>query len=338
MKRQLILGALASQYWALEPKYLETMSNVLHRWSAGVEASADVMADVEAAQAARAARQKAVANLGGGIAVLGLYGLISQRASMVDGMSGSGGTSVEKFTQGFREAMADDTVGGIIIDIDSPGGSVAGIQDLWDEIMGARGVKPVYGLVNSLCASAAYWIGSACAQMYAVQGSQVGSIGVYTQHVDASEAMKMEGLNATYISAGKFKVEGNELGPLSEEGRAFTQSQIDAYYTMFTGAVAKGRSAPIGQVRDGMGQGRCLMAADGLAAGMVDGIDTFDSVVKRMSKAMKASGASAAAPVLDIAAIDLPAPVAVEVPSEPTAESITHRIAARHRELEIAAL
>lgn len=337
MKRQLILGALASQVWALEPKYLETMSSVLHRWSAGVDASADVMADVEAAQAARSTRRAAVANLGGGIAVLGLYGLISQRASMVDGMSGSGGTSVEKFTQGFREAMADDTVGGIIIDIDSPGGSVSGIQDLYDEIMSARGVKPVYGLVNSLCASAAYWIGSACSALYAVQGSQVGSIGVYTQHVDASEAMKMDGLNATYISAGKFKVEGNALGPMSAEGLAFTQSQIDAYYSMFTGSVAKGRGAPIGQVRDGMGQGRCLMAADGLAAGMIDAIDTFDGVVKRMGKAMK-SGPSAAAPILNIAAVEIPAPVADEISTESVAENFAHRIAARQREMEIAAL
>lgn len=341
MKRQLILSSLASQFWALEPKYLETMSSVLHRWSAGVDASADVLAEVEAAQAARATRKAAVANLGGGIAVLGLYGLISQRASMVDGMSGSGGTSVEKFTQGFREAMADDTVGGIIIDIDSPGGSVAGIQDLWDEIMGARGVKPVYGLVNSLCASAAYWIGSACAQIYSVQGSQVGSIGVYTQHVDASEAMKMEGLNATYISAGKYKVEGNQYGPMSAEGLAFTQSQIDAYYTMFTGAVAKGRGAPIGQVRDGMGQGRCLMAADGLAAGMVDGIDTFDGVVKRMSKAMKASGASATVTLADPIAEAAPIEPTAEVPTAPAeaiTESATHRISARNRELAIAAL
>lgn len=336
MKRQLILGALASQVWALEPRYLETMSSVLHRWSAGVDASADVLAEVEAAQAARASRKAAVANLGGGIAVLGLYGLISQRASMVDGMSGSGGTSVEKFTQGFREAMADDTVGGIIIDIDSPGGSVSGLQDLWDEIMSARGTKPVYGLVNSLCASAAYWIGSACSQLYAVQGSMVGSIGVYMQHVDASESMKMEGLNATYISAGKYKVEGNPLGPMSAEGLAFNQSQIDAYYAMFTGAVAKGRGAAIGQVRDGMGQGRCLMASEGLTAGMVDGIDTFDGVVKRMSKAMKA-GPSAATPVIDIVAEEVAAPVIAEV-AEPIIESISHRNAARQRAVDIAAL
>ena len=335
MKRQLILGALASQFWALEPKYLETMSSVLHRWSAGVDASADVLAEVEAAQAARASRKAAVANLGGGIAVLGLYGLISQRASMVDGMSGSGGTSVEKFTQGFREAMADDTVGGIIIDIDSPGGSVSGLQDLWDEIMSARATKPVYGLVNSLCASAAYWIGSACSQLYAVQGSLVGSIGVYMQHVDASEAMKMDGLSATYISAGKYKVEGNPLGPMSPEGLAFNQSQIDAYYAMFTGAVAKGRGAPIGQVRDGMGQGRCLMADDGLAAGMVDGIDTFDGVVKRMSKVMK-SGPSAAIQDIDIVAVETAAVVAV-APAEPAATT-SHRTAARQRALDIAAL
>jgi signal peptide peptidase SppA len=336
MKYSHVIAAAASQYWALEPKYMEAMSAVLQRVSAGLPVSPEVKSEIEAAQAARAARKQSNASIGGGIAVLPLYGAISQRMSSMDDICGAGGTSTERFMQSFRYAMADDSVGGIIIDIDSPGGSVFGVADLYDEIMGARGTKPVYGFVNSLCASAAYWLGSACSQLFAVQGSMTGSIGVYTRHVDCSAAMEMEGVKAEFISAGTYKVEGNSFGPLSDEARAFTQSQINAYYAAFTQAVAKGRGVPVASVRGGMGQGRCLLPADALAEGMIDAVDTFDGVVKRMKSAMKAGGPRAELDAPEIqAAVEQPAPAA-ETIAPSAAESFTHRAAARDRAIQIA--
>jgi signal peptide peptidase SppA len=333
MNKIRILSAVADQYWALEPGYLARMSAVLQNWALGKEASPEVLADVQAAQAARAAR-RANSSAGGGIAVLPLYGVVSQRASLIDEIC-DGGTSTQKFTQAFRDAMADDSVSGILIDIDSPGGSVFGVADLYDVIMSARGVKPVYGLVNSLCASAAYWLASACSQIIAVKGSMTGSIGVYTQHVDLSKALEMAGVSQEFISAGKFKVEGNQYGPLTEEGRAFTQSQIDSYYAAFTQAVSKGRGAPIAQVRDGMGEGRCLLPADALAAGMIDAIDTYDGAVSRLKADIKSGNARAA--------VDAPAIQAVEEPSAPApAEEVTRNVsllaAARARALQLAEL
>lgn len=338
MKRQLILGALASQVWALEPNYLRTMAGVVANWAAGNSMSPEVRADIEAAQAARTARKQANAAVGGGIAVLPLYGVISQRASMMDDICGEGGTSTEQFTAAFRAALADDSVGGIIIDIDSPGGSVFGVADLYDEILQARNVKPVYGFVNSLCASAAFWIGSACTQLIAKQGSMTGSLGVYTGHENISEAMKMAGVSFEFISAGKYKVESNPYGPLSDEARAFTQSQVNDYYGAFTKAVAKGRGAPIAQARDGMGEGRCLLPADALAAGMIDAQDTFDGVVKRMKSAMKSGGAQAAADAHDVvAAVEEAAPTAEVAQATPVTNEASHRIAARERALKLAA-
>lgn len=346
MNKIRILSAVANEYWALEPTYLARMSAVLQGWALGKHASPEVMADIEAAQAARNARKQANSSIGGGIAVLPLYGVVTQKASAIDEVCG-GVVSTEKFAQAFRDAMADDSVGGIIIDIDSPGGSVFGVADLYDEIMSARGVKPVYGFVNSLCASAAYWIGSACSQLIAVQGSMTGSIGVYTQHFDLSAALEMEGVKQEFISAGKFKVEGNQYGPLTDEARAFTQSQIDAYYAAFTQAVAKGRGKPIASVRDGMGQGRCLLPADAMAEGMIDGIDTFAGVIKRMKNEMKSGGAQAAADAPGIvAAVEEQAPVAAapeaaegETVSAPlAAESFVHLHAARRRQIEIESL
>ncbi len=93
-----------------------------------------------------------------------------------------------------------------------------------------------------------------------------------------------EGIQPTLISAGKFKVEGNPYAPLDEEAQGFMQSRVDDYYASFTKAVARGRGVPIAQVREGMGQGRVLGADAAQAQGMVDGVATFDDVVRKMRR------------------------------------------------------
>ena len=152
----------------------------------------------------------------------------------------------------------------------------------------ARAQKPVVAIANSLAASAAYWIGCSASEFYVTPGGEVGSIGVWQAHQDYSKAMDEAGVKTTLISAGKFKVEGNPYAPLDEEAQGFMQSRVDDYYAAFTKAVAKGRGVPISQVRDGMGQGRVLGADAALASSMVDGIATFDDVVKKMRRDARA--------------------------------------------------
>ena len=101
--------------------------------------------------------------------------------------------------------------------------------------------------------------------------------------------MAAEGVTPTLISAGKYKVEGNPYAPLDADAQGFMQSRVDDYYATFTKAVARGRGAPLLQVRDGMGQGRVLGADAALAANMVDGIATFEDVVKKMRSQAKLS-------------------------------------------------
>jgi signal peptide peptidase SppA len=292
MQRQLILSQLASQPWAMEPTHLANMASVLHRWASGEPASTEAMEVVRAGQAARQARKASAPTSGGTVAVLPLYGVVTQRSSAIDDVCG-GVVSTEKFAQSFRDAMADDSVLGILIDLDSPGGSVFGTEDLANEIYKARGKKPIVGFVNSLCASAAYWIGSQCDELYSAAGGMTGSIGVYTQHIDVSGAMEKSGIKQEFIAAGKYKIEGNSYGPLSDEARAFTQSQIDAYYSAFTKAVARGRGVNVSAVRGGMGQGRCLLPADALAAGMINGISTMSDVVARIVQLSRSAGSQA---------------------------------------------
>ena len=285
MNHQLLVAEYLATPWALMPERLNAVTAVIARWSGDARASDEVMRNIAADRNARdARRQSSVSNSGGGIAVLPLYGIVTQRGNMVDDVSGPGTASTQQFSNMLRAALQDETVSQILIDIDSPGGSVYGVAELADEIVSARAKKPVVAIANSLAASAAYWIGCSASEFYVTPGGEVGSIGVWQAHQDYSKAMDEAGVKTTLISAGKFKVEGNPYAPLDEEAQGFMQSRVDDYYAAFTKAVAKGRGVPISQVRDGMGQGRVLGADAALASSMVDGIATFDDVVKKMRR------------------------------------------------------
>ncbi len=283
MNRQLLLSEFLTTPWALMPERLQAMAGVLTRWSAGEPPTDETMFQIQSERVLRDTRkQMAAANVGSGIAVLPLYGVVTQRGNMVDDISGPGSTSTQQFTSALRQVLADDTVGQILIDIDSPGGSVYGVAELASEIVKARAQKPVVAVANSLAASAAYWIGCSASEFYVTPGGEVGSIGVWQAHFDYSKALEEEGVKTTLISAGKFKVEGNPYVPLDPEAQAFMQSRVDDYYNAFIQAVAVGRGVTLDVVRNGMGEGRVLGADAALVQRMVDGIASFDDVLARM--------------------------------------------------------
>ena len=283
MNRQLLLSEFLTTPWALMPERLQAMAGVLTRWSAGEPPTDEAMFQIQSERVLRDTRkQMAAANAGSGIAVLPLYGVVTQRGNMIDDISGPGSTSTQQFTSALRQVLADDTVGQILIDIDSPGGSVYGVAELASEIVKARAQKPVVAVANSLAASAAYWIGCSASEFYVTPGGEVGSIGVWQAHFDYSKALEEEGIKTTLVSAGKFKVEGNPYVPLDPEAQAFMQSRVDDYYNAFIQAVAVGRGVSVDDVRNGMGEGRVLGADAAMAQRMVDGIASFDDVLARM--------------------------------------------------------
>lgn len=285
-----ILAEWLNTPWALRREVLQAHVRVLAAKVAGGAPAYRAMEDegpvnggerISAFEARRRDAQ-AMAGNGGGIAVLPLHGTIVQRAGMMT--EWCGGTSTQQFGAALDAAMADETVGQILIDVDSPGGSVYGVQELGDQIAAARKVKPVVASINSLAASAGYWLAAQAGEVYVTPGGEAGSIGVWMAHEDWSAAMAEQGVKVTLISSGKHKVEGNPYEPLSEDARTFLQGRTDEYYAAFTKAVAKGRGVPIDAVRSGMGQGRVLGAEAALAEKMVDGIKTFAEVVHQMRR------------------------------------------------------
>jgi len=290
MNKQLLISEFLTTPWALMPERLQAMTAVLTRWSSDEPPKEETLFQVNTDRVMRDTRKQfAASSAGAGIAVLPLYGVITQRGNMVEDISGPGSTSTQKFASAMRQVLADDTVAQILIDIDSPGGSVYGVSELAAEIMKARTQKPVVAVANSLAASAAYWIGCAAGEFYVTPGGEVGSIGVWQAHFDYSKALEDEGVKPTLISAGKFKVEGNPYVPLDLEALSFMQSRVDDYYNAFAKAVAKGRGLTVNDVREGMGEGRVLGADAALAAKMVDGVATFDEVLAKIQKTARSA-------------------------------------------------
>lgn len=282
MKSQLFLAQCLAHPWAMTPDAMHTFASMLAQGYArreGVAVAAEAT-DVQAAAPSRASGRQ------GSIALIQVYGAIMQRASQLGPCEG--GTGTDQISAALSAAMADETVSQVLAVFDTPGGSVFGVQELGDQIRAARAQKPIIGIANSLSASAGYWLMSQCSEAYCTPSGQVGSIGVYGAHEDMSKAMETSGVKITLISAGKYKTEGSPFAPLDADALAFQQAGIDAYYSAFVSAVAKGRGVPVEQVRNGMGEGRCLNASQALAANMIDGVMSFTDLIKKMQRTSKA--------------------------------------------------
>ena len=127
------------------------------------------------------------------------------------------------------------------------------------------------------------WIASAADEIVLTSSSEVGSIGIVGVHDDVSAALERMGVRKTIISAGKYKVEGNPFGPLSDEAREHRQSVADSYYDDFVRAIARNRGASLSAVRDGFGQGRMVRADAAIAEGMADRVASLDETIARFA-------------------------------------------------------
>lgn len=224
-------------------------------------------------------REPAPAVEGPAVALLGLRGLITPRGTFMDEVCGGGGGLVA-FQAALAEAVEDDDVVAIVLDVDSPGGTTDLVPETAAMIRAAAEQKRVVAVANTLAASAAYWLASQASEVVVTPSGLVGSIGVYTRHVDVSQAEADAGVRTTLVHAGRFKVEGNPHAPLSREARAHLQELVDDVYGQFTADVAAGRGTSPAAVRRGYGEGRVLTAERAVAAGLADRVATLEDTVR----------------------------------------------------------
>ncbi len=273
MKYERLIAAAVATPWAIDRATLRVLQDVLTRRAAGERVDEKVVAEAVAKKKDRAALRV------GDAALIPIYGVITQRADLFT--EWSGGTSTEAVGRELDAAMDDPKAQAVVLDIDSPGGGVYGVPELGDKIHAAGKKKKIIGVVNSCCASGAFWLGSQATELVITPGGEIGSVGVYQLHVDESEAIAAGGRKVTILSAGERKTAGHPYGPLDEIGRAELQGGVDDYYEMFVRAVARGRGVAIKAVREGFGRGGMLRAEAAVKEGMADRIATIEQVLGR---------------------------------------------------------
>lgn len=283
----LLLAEFYATPWALDPTIHAQMEMILERWAAGTRLTQDqIQAAVGTApQAIAQRRQQAAQASGGAVAVVPVYGVLTHRAYAAQSVSTTL-TSTEGLSAQIQAAENNPEVSSIVLDVNSPGGSVFGVQEVGDTIYRARSTKPVIAVVNSIAASGGYWVASQATEVVITPSGMAGSIGAFMAHEDRSQKYAQEGIKRTYVHAGKYKVEGNDSGPLEGEALAYTQSMVDAFYSSFVRAVSRGRGVSVDIARGpDFGQGRMVMAKEAVTRGMANRIGTLEQVIAEQSKA-----------------------------------------------------
>ena len=182
-------------------------------------------------------------------------------------------------------ARRDPAVQAIALAVNSPGGLVSGCFELVEWLRTVADEVPLFAVVESLSASAAYAISSACkAGISAPVTSAIGSIGVYRLHMDLSGYLEKTGIAMTAVKSGKWKTAGSPYAPLGEEVEADWQATVDSYRSLFAEHVAAGRGistdavlATEARLYDGP-----LGIREALDLGLIDGILPPDEAFARI--------------------------------------------------------
>lgn len=258
----------------------------------------------QAAAVAAAEEQRVYQVTKDNIAVIPIRGtLMKQVGSM------SRNTSTVLAKRQIRLAMQDPEVAGLMLLVESPGGTLAGTKELADEIASASaGGKPLYAFVDDLCCSAAYWVASQAQKVFTNPTGVVGSIGTYMVVADYSGMAAKEGIKVHVIKAGEMKgagITGTEVTPaqLSQ-----WQELVNTQNEFFVRGVAQGRKLSLEKTR-ALADGRVHVGQAAVSLGLADGVQTWEatlsqltSVSSRRKKAMSETTLAAVAEPLKPAA------------------------------------
>lgn len=253
--------------WAIEPVWMQQAVHAIQRGLWPLHAlSAPPL------QAATPERDRLFTPMAEGVAVIRLVGGITK------GMSKFGGTSTIQTRRALRQAVADETIMSILLAIDSPGGQVAGVQELADEVLRTQQSKPVAAYIEDLGASAAYWIASQAGRITANRGAEVGSIGVFAVLEDLSGMAEREGVHVRVVSTGPYKGLGVPGTPVTPALVDMVQQRVDEIGAFFFAAVQTGRNLSTTRLAN-VTDGRSWLATEAQQLGLIDGIESFEEAV-----------------------------------------------------------
>ena len=217
-----------------------------------------------------------------GVAHIPIAGQLTPSADPCGAFMGMNETEYGFIQAALIAAEDDDSVNEIALDVDSPGGYLAGLDET-AQLIGAV-TKPTTAYVGSMAASAAYWLASQADRIVARSpASEIGSIGVAMEEYDDDQALANEGIvHRVYTSTD---APDKRPDTSTEEGQAKVVAELDALHGVFVRRVAEGRGVSEAKVNKDFGHGGMLIAEKAMSVGMID--EVIGSHITRESKSEK---------------------------------------------------
>lgn len=268
--------SLIEQYfgvWSIDEDRFSSMCEQVRRMNlvAHVRSNSDV---VQPAVAMNRTDRKPYQS-SGGIAYIDVRGVIMKYQT-----SFGDGASTLYVQRQLKAAQLDDDISAVVMMLDSPGGTVAGVQELAAAIRGFE--KPIGGFIEDLCASACYWLGSQCDMLWAnTNTALVGSIGTYSVVYDFSQQAEDNGIKVHVIKAGDFKGSGVPGTKITDEQLAERQRIVETLNKEFISGVAKGRGVALDLVNQ-WADGRIHPAQTALSLNLIDGIGSLEKFTEQL--------------------------------------------------------
>lgn len=220
-----------------------------------------------------------------GVAVIGLQGPLTPRGLSFFGRMIVPG--MDSFRAAIAQAAANPDVAAIVLDVNSPGGTYAATPETAEAVRRAAEAKPVIAVVDTLCASTAYFIASQATEIAVTPSGELGSIGVLAVHAEESKMLEEIGIKVTVVRSRASKADVNPFEPLSADALAALEASVREADDEFLKAVAKGRRMTAAQVRklvDDNGLGRTVSGKQAVALGLADRVATMGEVLGGMIK------------------------------------------------------
>lgn len=216
-----------------------------------------------------------------GIGIIGINGPVMKGASKF------GNTDTLEVRHAVRSMAADSNIRGMVLAIDSPGGTFAGTDDLYHDVTNAARAKPVYAQFQGLGASAAYYLAAGSTAMFAGPADEVGSIGMYAVVEDSSKAAEMDGIKVYVVSTGGVKGAFVDGAPVTEPQLAMLQENVNQANGFFQAAVKRGRGLTDKRL-EAVSDGRTWFGAEAQSLGLIDGVQRLEDTIAQVRSDLKA--------------------------------------------------
>lgn len=210
-----------------------------------------------------------IATKGDKIALIQLEGVILNSESIINNL---------------KKCSERQDIKGIVLRIESPGGSVAAVQEIYEQILVLRKKgKKIVASFGNVAASGGYYVALACEKIYANPGTLTGSIGVIINAVNFGELMQKWGIELKSIASGQYKSTGTIARKMTPEEEAILQEIVNDVHTQFVNAVKENRNIPE-DVLNRLTDGRIFTGSQAYKVGLIDGLGSLEVAIQETAK------------------------------------------------------